>query len=99
MVFFKAEVFAEHEVVRCIQKRLQIEAAENAREHFGFPNPSRKIKLRHRAGGAEEMVGDFGGVTFGGGENKIGERALKISERRAMDVMDDDGHAGARRRK
>ena len=41
------------------------------------------------------MVGDFGGAAFGDGENEIGERALKISKRRAMDVMDDDRHARA----
>ena len=41
------------------------------------------------------MVGDFGGVFFGGGENEIGERALEIAERRAVDVMNDDRHARA----
>ena len=41
------------------------------------------------------MVGDLGGASFGGGENEVGERALKISERRAVDVMDDDWHARA----
>ena len=39
------------------------------------------------------MIGDFGGVFFGGGENKIGERALKLSERRTVDMMNDEGHA------
>ena len=41
------------------------------------------------------MIRYFGGATFDVRENKIGERALKISERRAVDVMDDDRHARA----
>src|SRR5665213_2360526 len=39
------------------------------------------------------MVGYFGGMTFGGDENEVGERALEISKRRAVNVMNDDGHA------
>ena len=41
------------------------------------------------------MIRDAGGVAFGGGENFIGERALEISNRRAVDVMEDERHAGA----
>ena len=41
------------------------------------------------------MVGDLGGVALGGGENKVGERALKISKRGAVDVMNYFGNAHA----
>ena len=44
------------------------------------------------------MVGDLGGVAFGGGENKVGERALKITKRRAVDVMNYFWNARAFRR-
>jgi hypothetical protein len=53
------------------------------------------MQFRHGAGGAKKMIGDFGGVLLGGGEKKVGDPALKIPERRAVDVMDDDRHAGA----
>ena len=39
------------------------------------------------------MVGDAGGVFFSGGESAVGERALKSAERRAVDMVDDDGNA------
>src|SRR5665647_452240 len=95
MIFFQSELAAECEVVGRVQERFEFEAAEDACEHFRFSNSGGEIKFRHRTGGAEEMVGDAGGIFFGGGENKIGDRALKVSERRAMDVMNNDGHAGA----
>ena len=95
MIFFKSEFFAQRQIIRRVEKWFQIETAENAREHCRFSDSGGEIKSGHRVGGAEKMVGDFGGATLGGGENKIGERALKISERRAVDVMDDDRNARA----
>src|SRR5665647_291221 len=95
MIFFQSELAAECEVVGRVQERFEFEAAEDACEHFRFSNSGGEVKFRHRTGGAEEMVGDAGGIFFGGGENKIGDRALKVSERRAVDVMNNDGHAGA----
>ena len=95
MVFFESELLAERKIIGRIQERFEFEAAEDSREHFRFSNSGGEIKFRHRVSGAEKMVGGFGGVAFGGGENKIGQRALKVSERRAVDVMNNDGHSGA----
>ena len=77
------------------EERREGEAAENFGVIFRPPDVGGEVIFFHRLGDDDKMVGDFGGVSFGGGENKIGRRALKISERRAVDVMNDDRHAGA----
>ena len=78
-----------------LQERFQVETAENAREHCRLADAGGEIQFRHRRRGTEEMVGDAGGALFGGGENEIGGRALKIAERRAVDVVNDDRNTRA----
>src|ERR1019366_3081359 len=95
MIFFQSELAAECEAVGRIQERFEFEAAEDAREHFRFSNSGGEVKFRHRTGGGEEMDGGFGGIFFGGGENEVGGRALKVSKRWAVDVMDNDWHTSA----
>ena len=86
---------AQRQIVRRVQKRFHGEAAENAREHFRAADAGGEIEPRHGLGGTDEMRGDSGGVTFGGGKNPVGQRALKRAEGRAVNVVDDHRHARA----
>src|SRR6185437_7043866 len=74
------QLFAQGQIVCRVEKRFEVKAAENAREHLRLADAGGEIKFRHRPGRAEEMIGDLGGAAFGGGEDKIGQRALKRAE-------------------
>jgi hypothetical protein len=80
MAGVEAKLLAEREIVRGVGEGLEIEPAENAREHCRLADACGEIQFCHRASGTEKMVSDFSRVTFGGGENEVSERTLKISK-------------------
>ena len=69
IAFREAKLPAERQVVGRVQERFQVKTAENAREHCRLADAGGEIQSGHRVGGTEKMVGDAGGVFFGGGED------------------------------
>lgn len=89
--------FPQIQIVFYGEKRFEREAAENFYVLFSAANADGEILGFHGFGDDDEVVGDAGGFFFCGAENKIAQTALKIPERRAVNGMNDDGHARASR--
>ena len=93
----EAEAGAEGGIVLGGEIGLERKAAEDAGVLFGAPDAGGQVLLRHRVGDGDEMGGDAGGALFGGAEERVGQAPLKRTERRAVNGVDDDRHAGAGR--
>ena len=78
-----------------MEKRVQIETAEDACEHLRLADSGREINFGHRGGGTEKMVGHARGGFFRSSENEIGHRTLERTERRTVQMMNNDRHARA----
>ena len=62
----KAEFFAEFQIIFRGEKRFEREAAEDFGALLRRADAGGEILLRHRIGDDDEMIGDAGGVAFGG---------------------------------
>ena len=54
-----------------------------------------EILVAHGVGHRDEVGGDAPGALFGGAKDEVRQPTLKTAEGRAVDGVDDDGHAGA----
>ena len=86
---------AQERIVGGVGEGFDLESAEDAGVILRFADACGEIKSGHCVGGAEEVCGELGSVSFGSGEKGVGEVSLERAEGRAMDVVDDDGNVGA----
>ena len=89
------ETVAQEEIIGGVGKRFSSESTEDARIIFRPADARSEIKVCHRIGGTQKMRSELCSVTFGGGEDGIGEVSLKRAEGWAVNVVDDDGDFGA----
>src|SRR5271170_4701880 len=94
VLFIESNFLSEREVVDGVQKGVKMKAAEDPCVHPRFADAGGKINPYHCSGGTEKVVGDFCGVPFRGCENEVGEGTLEMPERRAVNVMNDNGDTG-----
>ena len=82
-------------IILRLQKRREGKAAEDAAVLFGPSDAGGKILPGHGLGDTDEMSRDAGGETLGAFEEEIGNGALKVAKRGAMNGVNDNGHSGA----
>ena len=86
---------ADAGVVAGLEKWFEREAAEDAGVLPGPPDACGEILLRHGVGDGDEVTRGAGGQTFCGSEDRVAQHSLKRTEGRAVNGVDDDGHASA----
>src|SRR6185312_7185318 len=87
--------FAQFGIIFRGKKRFERKAAEDFCVLPGLAYSCGEILLFHRIGNDDEMRRGTRGAFFSTAENKIAQAALKFSERRAMNGVNDDGNACA----
>ena len=106
--FEKPGDFADYKIIRRdvpmgAKRRVvdggQIRGKRKAAEDFGvlrrLANAGGEVLACHGIGHDDEMRGDFASAAFGGAKEAIRQETLKGSERRPVNGVNDDGHAGA----
>ena len=90
----QAEPRAQSQIIFRREERREVEAAEDFGVLFRSPDTRSEVLPGHGIGDHDEVRGNAARAALGGAEDLIGERALKRTEGRPVNRVDNLGHTG-----